>query len=163
MLAVPHHRQRTVYTCGPACLRMVLDYFDQPDTEADIAESVGCNSEDGTPPPNMARFLRKRGFVARSRAGLTLADIKADIKRGLPCIIAYQAWSGPGVDLSTTDEHGHYALIVGVGRDRVTLCDPSAKTKRLHIPTQEFLARWHDRCGRGVSYYRWALTVRPRK
>jgi predicted double-glycine peptidase len=142
---------------------MVLAYYEIEAEEIDIEGSSGCNKFHGTSPAQMARYLRKRGLVARSRSNLTPADIKADIRRGLPCIIAYQAWSGPGVDLSATDEHGHYAVIVGIGRNRVTLADPSAKTKRIHIPTQEFLARWHDRCGRGRNYPRWGLTVRPRK
>lgn len=159
MLALRHFRQCRAYTCGPACLRMVLDYYGQAVTEADISDAVGCNSEDGTPPPKMARYLRKRGFVARSRSGRNLADIKADIKRGLPVIIAYQAWA-QGVDLANTLDHGHYSVIVGIGRDRVTLADPSAKTKRIHIPIQDFLARWHDRCAKGRNYERWGLTAR---
>lgn len=160
MLTVKHYRQQRCYTCGPACLRMVLDYFGKPDTEADISDAVGCTPEAGTSPANMARYLRKRGFVARSRSMRNLADIKADIKRGRPSIIAYQAWSGSGVELAASNDHGHYSIITAVTADRVTLCDPSAKTKRIHLDHETFLARWHDRCAKGCHYERWALSVR---
>ena len=163
MLDVRHYRQCRAYTCGPACLRMVLDYYEIEAEEIDIEGASGCNKFHGTRPAQMARYLRKRGLVARARSNLTLADIKADIRRGLPSIVCYQAWSGPGVDLSTTVEHGHYAVIVGIGRNRVTLCDPSAKTKRIHIPAADFLARWRDVDSRGTKFPRWALTVSPRK
>ena len=162
MLNVPHFRQVRAFTCGPACLRMVLAYYEIADTEADISDAVGCTADAGTSPANMARYLRKRGFVAHSRTNCTLADIKADIKRGRVPIIAYQAHGGPGVDLSTTLLHGHYSIVVGVTGDRVTLCDPSAKTKHTHLDAATFLERWNDIDARGKQFFRWALTVRPK-
>lgn len=160
-LAVPHRRQRTVYTCGPASLRMVLAYYGKADTEADISEAVSCTADAGTSPGNMARYLRKRGFVARSRSRRNLADIRADLRRGHPVIVAYQAWGGPGVDLSKTLSHGHYAVVVGATLERITLADPSAKKPRIHLDPSDFVNRWCDVDSKQRHYPRWGLTVRP--
>jgi ABC-type bacteriocin/lantibiotic exporter with double-glycine peptidase domain len=137
---------------------MVLSHFGEAVTEADISDAVGCTPEDGTSPANLARYLRKRGYIVRSKTHQSLADIRADLKRGRLCIVAYQAWA-QGVDLAASNDHGHYSVVVGVS-DRVTLCDPSAKTKHTHLDSETFLARWHDRCAKGRNYERWALTVR---
>lgn len=160
MLAVPHHRQRTAFSCGPASLRIALEYFGVEVPEAEISEAVGCSSEHGSSPGALARYARKRGLIARSRRNLSLADLRADIRAYRVPIVAMQAWGGPGVDLSSSSDHGHYCLVVGVSTDRVTLCDPSAKTKHIHLDPETFLARWHDKCAQGRNYERWALTVR---
>lgn len=163
MLNVPHRRQNTPYTCGPACLRMVLAAHGIVEPESTIAEAVNCTPEAGTSPANMAKYLRSKGFTAYGRRMLELADIKNGIKRGRLYIVCYQAWAGPGVDYPTTWSHGHYAVVTNVAPHRVTLADPSAKKPRIHIEPYEFLSRWRDLSANGTAYIRWGLAIGPKQ
>jgi ABC-type bacteriocin/lantibiotic exporter with double-glycine peptidase domain len=40
-LSVPFYRQEQSHTCGPACLRMVLEFFGTALTESELAERCG--------------------------------------------------------------------------------------------------------------------------
>ena len=164
MLAVKHYRQQRAFTCGPACVRSVLAYYGKRVPEKRLIEELGASSEHGTAPEKLAAFFRKAGFVchANGRVGLTkLRRITGTL--GQPCIVAFQDWGCcPQADLSTSYDHGHYAVVIGIDAEFVYLCDPSSKKKVRKIERATFLSRWRDIDASGRVFIRWALTVRPK-
>ena len=163
MLDVPHLRQAKAFTCGPACVNMLLRYHGIVETELAIAEALGTTPREGTNPRTLASYLRAQGFVAHSKSRRNLADIKADINKGRPVIVAYQAHGPRGTDYATCWDQGHYGIVVDVDSKRVTLCDPSSKRSRRHYDISDFVARWRDISAGGVVFLQWGLSVGPKR
>lgn len=163
MLDVPHLRQLRSWSCGPACVRMVLRYYGQDFSEADLIEALGSNERDGTAPPRLAAFFRQAGLVPHAHRNMGIAKLARVVGTlGQPCIVALQAW-GRGADHSTSWDHGHYSIVIAADDRRVTLVDPSSKRPRRHFNTEDFLSRWRDIDANGKLYIRWGASIGPRK
>src|SRR3972149_1718600 len=67
----PLHKQETPYTCGPASLRMVLEFLGHAVPEKELARAMGTTSTTGTGPWGMNiaanRYLKKFGTGLRAR------------------------------------------------------------------------------------------------
>ena len=164
MLAVPHIRQRTNYSCGPACLSMVLAFHGKAVDEQTLIRRTGATPEDGLSPAGIAKFLRRSRYSHKQQQRMTLALLKAYIDRGWPVIVAYQAWphKPSETDLGRSWDHGHYSVCVAVADGRVCLVDPSSKRPRRWLDADKFIASWRDIEARGDRIYRrWGVAVGP--
>lgn len=146
-LSVPDVRQSTGFSCGAAAFQAVLGYWGIDEVEGDLIAELGSDPEQGTPPHAIARVARARGFQVRVHENLSLAGLAGEVHRGVPVIVAIQAWPSepsPGRRWVDEWEEGHYVVVVGVDDSSVTVEDPSLLGARGFIPTTEFLDRWHD-------------------
>jgi len=143
---VPDLRQATSYTCGVAALQSVMVYFGiEPEGEKDLARELGTTYKDGTDPAQIAKVARKHGLGAEIKEHLTLADLEGYVRRGIPVMVTYQAWTDKKhVDWKKDWVDGHYSVVVGMDSKNVYLEDPSILGSVGKIPRQEFLDRWHD-------------------
>ena len=164
MLAVPHHRQQTNYTCGPACLRMVLEYHGRTLSEDTLTRRTGATPEDGLSPAGIARFLRRSRYSHKQQQRMTLSLLSTYLERGWPVIVAYQAWphKPSQTDLGRSWDHGHYSVVVCIRDARVCLVDPSSRRKRRWLDADKFIASWRDIENSGRIYRRWGVAVGPR-
>lgn len=165
MLAVPHHRQSTNWTCGPACLTMILAYYGRKPDEMAIAERVGCTPALGVDPGPMVSFLKDEGYRLKSKFGWTLEEVAKCLAKGWPVIVAYQDWAHKpsATDYATCWDNGHYAIVIGLKPDRVWLVDPSSERKRRSLHANDFLGRWRDLTEHGRQYHRWGVAVGARR
>ena len=164
MLAVPHIRQRTDYSCGPACVASVLQFHGKRATESALIDAMGCTPELGTSPAQIARFLRAQRFSHKQQSRMTLSLLQAYLERGWPVIVAYQAWphKPSQTDLGQSWDHGHYSVVVSVHDGRVCLVDPASKRPRRFLDADKFIASWRDIEASGRIYRRWGVAVGPR-
>lgn len=164
MLAVPHIRQRTNYSCGPACLSMVLAFHGNAIDEQTLIRRTGATPENGLSPAGIARFLRASRYSHKQQQRMTLALLTAYIDRGWPVVVAYQAWphKPSQTDLGQCWDHGHYSVVVGVADNFVWLVDPSSKRKRRRVEKTAFVASWRDIETNGRIYRRWGVAIGPR-
>ena len=164
MLNVPHIRQSTGYSCGPACLAMVLRYYGHATSESKIIGPIGCTPELGTSPAQIARYLRAIRHKHKQQSRMTLSLLQAYLERGWPVIVAYQAWphKPSQTDLGQSWDHGHYSIVVDVAGGRVCLVDPSSKRPRRFLDADKFIASWRDIEASGLIYRRWGVAVGPR-
>lgn len=164
MLAVPHVRQKTSWTCGPACAAMVSAFYNRPQSETDIADEVGCTSDNGVDPEPLVRFFRDRRHRLKTRYGMRFDDVAACLGKGWPIIVAYQDWSWRPRETNyhTCLDNGHYAVLIGIRHERIWLADPSSERPRRSLSIDDFLGRWRDVTAHGRIYHRWALAVGPR-
>lgn len=165
MLEVPHLRQSTNYSCGPACLAMVLAFHGKAVSEATLIRRTGATPEDGLSPAGIARFLRRSRYSHKQQQRMTLSLLAAYLERGWPIIVAYQAWpfKPSQTDLGRSWDHGHYSVVVGLRDGRVCLVDPSSKRPRRFLDADKFIASWRDIETRGDKIYRrWGVAVGPR-
>ena len=150
-IALPSVRQKTTYTCGPAAARSVFAYYGHGELgERALAKRMGTTSKDGTDPGGITRVARQLGLTAHIEHNMTLEGLKRLVKRGVPVMVAYQAWVEPPkqagqVKWSDDWKDGHYSVVVGMDEKNVYFADPSTGAGwRGYIPRQEFDARWHD-------------------
>ena len=137
-LPLPHHRQEREYTCTPACVRMVLDFFGQSMQEEDIARLLETN-ENGTVFSRI-RNVEPLGFDASVSQG-TYQDIQQHFAQGLPVIVP--------VDTFFLTTYGpvhspHSVVVVGATRTRTAIADPYKNGAPDVIPAVSFQAAWRE-------------------
>lgn len=144
LLPVPDTRQSTNYSCGASALQAVLMYYGEEYLETELMQLLGTTTN-GTNPRDIARVARELGFSTEIRENLTIADLEASVAKGVPVIIAAQAWrEDTQTPWKDRWEDGHYMVVVGTDDKYVYFEDPSILGSKGKIPRQEFLDRWHD-------------------
>lgn len=138
--------QRLDFSCGPACLRMLLRARGTEVTEEELVMQCLADPHAGTDARRMSQVLRRHGIGSRLSRRLTKRDLLGFSRDGTHVILNYRE---PG------EEVGHYALLAHAADEGVTLMDPTHGPD-FFLPWKEFLPRWYghrsplkDR-GRGI-------------
>jgi len=114
LLDVPYHPQSDDSSCGPACLKMIYDFYRvNPRT---LPEST----HNGTPGKLMVECIKQSGLtpeIAPHRVSdRDLKDVLCLIDDGKPVIMAFGD--------SSTETGSHYALLVGSSSKELFFHDP---------------------------------------
>jgi len=128
----------------------VLSYWNIDKPEGELIGLLGSRETSGTEPEPIAKVAKALGLKAAIRENLTLKDLTDSLDRGVPVIVAIQAWlEALPKDFNWKDnwEDGHYVAVIGVDEKNVYVEDPVLLGTRGVIPVQEFLDRWHDYSG----------------
>lgn len=113
MLQVKPFRQKSGF-CGPASLKMVLDYYGIKKSEKELVKLSGWTSELGVSAENLAKVAKKFGLKAVIKDFATIGDLRKYIlQKKMPVI----------VDWFSTDE-GHYSVAVDIDKENIYLEDP---------------------------------------
>jgi hypothetical protein len=147
---VPDVRQSTTYSCGAAALQAVLCAWGIDSRERTLMDECGTTESAGTSPEAIAAAARARGLNVRLVEETDLVALQAAAERGVPAIVAIQAWADERpADFSWRDdwEDGHYVIVLGIDDRNVYVEDPSLLGTRGVIPRPDFLDRWHDYTG----------------
>jgi len=101
LLDIKDHQQTTDYTCGPAAVMSLLNYYGKLDdskmnhaTELELAKEMGTNDDYGTTAKNIAQWLEKHNFEVKYG---TKGDIKLlyeSIDKGIPVLVDWIDWGG---------------------------------------------------------------------
>jgi predicted double-glycine peptidase len=151
LTSVPDVLQSTDYSCGAASLQAVLSYYGTDVREQVLMDRMSTSPHNGTDPDDIVRVARELGFDATVDIELTVDDLTASIREGVPVIIAAQAWADekePGFSWADDWEDGHYMVVIGVDRGLVYLEDPAQTGTLETLPIAEFNDRWHNYLGR---------------
>lgn len=130
-LLVRPYRQQKEYTCGPASLRIVLNYYGKKLKEKRIVKIAHASRYEGTRQALMVLAFRKLGYKTIVRFPATVKDIESFVRKEVPVIVNYQAWG-----------YGHYSVVVGFNNTHLLLLDP-LKGARRKIRKDLFAKRWH--------------------
>src|SRR5215510_11069967 len=79
----PLYKQETPYSCGPACLRMVLDFCGIAKTEAEVRLLCDCTFFGGTDAHLLVEAARTLGFVKTRKYSMGFADLRRELERGM--------------------------------------------------------------------------------
>ena len=118
--------------CGPACLKIVLDYYGVEKSETELAKLSNCTKERGTSAENLVNAAKKLGFKAEIKDSCFLDDIKKYMDKKIPVI----------VDWFLSDE-GNYSVVAGIDNENIYLLDPSLGHLRA-INLNTFYRIWFD-------------------
>jgi len=118
--------------CGPAALKIVLEFFGKKISETKLAKMAGATAKKGTGVAGLIKTARKLGFEVWSKQNSSLAEAAKFLKLGLPIIIHW-----------FPEDDGHYSVICGMTKNKIFIADPQfGKIKT--ISKREFLRRWFD-------------------
>jgi len=115
MAKIKYYKQETPYTCGAACLRMLLSRY-RDFSEAMLA-ILSKTISLGTTPVDLARASEELGYEVDIYKHANLADLAGKV----PCVVLIN----PGVILSDTPSStGHFVVVKQVKGDEVIVNDP---------------------------------------
>jgi predicted double-glycine peptidase len=147
---VPYYAQKRDYTCGPACLKMVLDYLGVESHQEILGRMAQSNEDVGTNYQGMVdavRFHYRRSFVKK---GASIEDIRHFLDMHLPIIVNWYL---------NKEKVGHFSVVVGISDKFITLNDPF-NGERIRKSIDKFLEVWHDSTGRN---WNWMMVVFPKR
>ena len=132
MLPVKPFIQSKAY-CGPAVLKMVLEYFGVEKSEKELAKLCCSNRNLGTHAKDIVRVARSLGFKTLLKDFADISDIRMWVKKKTIPVI---------VDWFETDD-GHYSVVADIDMKYIYLQDPAlGRIRRLDIAT--FKRIWFD-------------------
>lgn len=138
LLTVTPFKQSDSSRCGPACIRMILDYYKIDATEDEIAERCGHTYEKGCDDVGMKAAIEHFGLGCSVEDDCDLGDIEYWIDHNIPVIVD---WFSDGA--YNDMPNGHSSVVVGIDRERIHLLDPWIGQVR-SINRSEFLRVWFD-------------------
>lgn len=138
----PKMRQAFTYSCGASAMQAVLAYYGFDVREGEIIKILKT-SKKGTSIKGFSRAAKKFGL--RYREGrLRIRDLRENIDKARPTIIAIQAWKKKKVaDWTKEWSSGHFVIPIGYTKKSIFFEDPSCIV-RTSLTKNELRARWHD-------------------
>jgi len=137
-LDVPYYRQHRDYTCGPACLRMVLVYYGHETDEVSLTILCGTNVF-GTGLSDLANAAQQLGFRAEHTYCESLAELTDALARGIPPIAMLDA--ARLYNMSGVVPSGHVVVVIAANASEIVYHDPLING-RLSVSTEIFLQAW---------------------
>jgi len=134
--------------CGPASLKIVLDYVGRDYDERRLAEFCSANNETGTEHAGLIAGAKAVGASVFEKAGGTIAELRWFIEHErLPVLVGW--WSGPAREREEVlnnpkKDAGHFSVVYRVSDQYVYLMDPETKIGRRRLTIPRFLAKWWD-------------------
>ncbi len=147
VVPVPLVYQETDFSCGPAALLAVLQYFgaDKGADEHDLYGELGTTSKWGTSPEPMAAAADARGVEAEYEPGFSLDGLRHMLSQGGVAIVGIQAWPDDDEgDYGHDTADGHYVVAIGMDTDNLYVMDPSLEGAYGFMSLDSFSERWHD-------------------
>lgn len=153
------YQQTTEYTCGPASVLMVLNYFGETGyTEMEIAEIAGCQEGTGSTPQGLTTFFESIGWEVTNNLsdGSENGEEEFDSETFAAWVIENLS-EGTPIIIDWIDWDGHFQVIIGydtmgtdsVGDDVLIVADPYDTSDHLQdgyytLGAERFFYMWHE-------------------
>ena len=131
MFKIKPFRQSASF-CGPASLKMVLQFYGIDKTEKELAKLSGATKGKGVEADGLVKAAKKLGLKAFYKDYCEIEDIRKYFKKKIPLIVDW--FSG---------NDGHYSVVVGIGKKNIFLQDPElGKIRKMGL--EAFKRVWFD-------------------
>lgn len=135
--------------CGPASLKMVLDYYGVDKTEEELAEFCGTDSDLGTSDEGIKRAAESLGFKVEIHNNNTFDGIQRWLDKKVPVIVSWFTRGRIDYDDSEVPD-GHLSVVVGLDDENIYLQDPEIGSLR-KIARDDFMKVWFDFTGEYIT------------
>jgi ABC-type bacteriocin/lantibiotic exporter with double-glycine peptidase domain len=132
MFKIKPYRQRQPGFCGPASLKMILDFYGIEKSEAEIGKICRVREKGGMGILGFKRAAEKFGFKFLSKDKANFADISGFLQKNIPVIVDW--FSG---------DDGHYSVAVRLDKKNIYLADPEFREIK-KMPKDIFQRVWFD-------------------
>lgn len=135
--------------CGPASLKIVLDYYGIEKSEKELVLLCDSTQEIGTNAEKIKSAAESLGFTAVVKDNSTFEDIQKWLDKKVPVIVD---WFTRGGDNYTDSDiaDGHYSVVVGLDKEYIYLQDPEIGRVR-KIKKDDFMTVWFDFKGKYIK------------
>lgn len=131
--------RQTPGLCGPASLKMVMDYYGVSVSEAEIAKVAGATKEKGAPIRGLIKAAKHFGFKTFFKQNSSLRDLEYFVNKKIPVIVDWFA-----------EDDGHYSVVADINKKNVVLLDPALGGKKV-FPRETFFRVWFDFPGKFIK------------
>lgn len=131
--------------CGPASLKIVLDYYGVNKTEKELAELTGLVPRLGVDDESIAKAAKSLGFKVEIKDKSSFEDIENWLKKGVPVIVDWFTRGRQNYDDSKVAD-GHYSVVTGLDDEYIYLQDPETGGEK-KIDREDFMKVWFDFTG----------------
>lgn len=135
--------------CGPAVLKMVLEYYGIAKTEEELAQLAGTTLELGTDDMASQRVLEGFGLKVTIQNESSFDDIQSWLDKKVPVIVDWFSRGRADYPDSAVPD-GHYSIVVGLDKEFIYLQDPEIGALR-KITRDDFLKVWFDFRGQQIT------------
>jgi len=150
---VPFEKWLKKNYCGPACLAMVLNSWDETRSfsQRKIADEIFDSGSQATYNSELVLFPQTKGFESFSFQG-TLQILKELVAKDVPVIVLTKTIKQVG--------KGHYRVVIGFDDDenQIIFHDPLFGGRRA-MKVKSFMKVWE--LGKGRNQSRWMMAVVP--
>ncbi len=131
--------------CGPASLKIVLDYYGLNKSEKELAELCNVDSDLGVDDETIKKVAQDLGFQVQIKNNSSFDDIEEWLEKGVPVIVD---WFTRGrIDYTDADvSDGHYSVVCGLDDENICLQDPETGGVR-KLEREDFMTVWFDFTG----------------
>lgn len=135
--------------CGPASLKIVLEYYGVEKTEQELAKLCGVKDDLGTNDQRLKNAAEQLGFTVEIKNESTFEGIEKWLDKKVPVIVN---WFTRGrTDYTDSDvADGHYSVVAGLDDDFIYLQDPEVGSMR-RLAREDFMTVWFDFTGRYIK------------
>lgn len=135
--------------CGPASLKIVLDFYGVVKTENEIAEKAGLVRGLGTNDLGLTKAAEAFGFRTEIKNEAGFDDISLWLDKGVPVIVDWFTRGRNDYPNSAVAE-GHYSVVAGIDDTFIYLQDPEIGGLR-KIARDDFVKVWFDFTGNTIK------------
>jgi ABC-type bacteriocin/lantibiotic exporter with double-glycine peptidase domain len=128
--------------CGPASLKMVLDFWGVAKSEEEVAVACRRDPDLGTDDESLKTAAESYGFEVEIENGASFDSVRKWLDQGVPPIVDWftRGRSDYGDD-AVPD--GHYSVVVGLDDTHIYLQDPEIGGLRT-LARDDFMRVWFD-------------------
>lgn len=128
--------------CGPASLKIVLDYYGINKTEKELAKIAGWKKGLGIDDKGIKKTAESLDLKVVIKNNSSFKDIEKWLKKDVPVIVDWFTRGRTDYgDSSTAD--GHYSVVMGLDDKFIYLQDPELAAMR-KINRGDFMRVWFD-------------------
>jgi len=135
--------------CGPASLKIVLDFFGLNKSEQELANLIGVVPGIGVDDKGIKKAAESLGFNVQIKNESTFNDIEEWLKKGVPVIVDWFTRGRHDYDDSEVAD-GHYSVVFGLDDEYIYLQDPETGSER-KIEKMDFMKVWFDFTGEYIK------------
>jgi predicted double-glycine peptidase len=130
--------------CGPASVKIALDYFGVDKSEAELAELMG-KTDLGTDEQGIVTAARSLGFDVVVKNESDFDDIQSWLDKKIPVIVDWFTRGRADYSDSAVAD-GHYSVVAGLDDENIYLQDPELGALRT-LKREDFRKVWFDFSG----------------
>ncbi len=135
--------------CGPASLKIVLDFYGDQKTEGELADLCNWNKDYGVDDTDIKQAAETLGYQVETINNSNFEEIEKWLDKKVPVIVN---WFTRGrYDYPESDvADGHYSVVEGLDDNYIYLQDPEIGDIR-KLKREDFEQVWFDFSGESMS------------
>jgi ABC-type bacteriocin/lantibiotic exporter with double-glycine peptidase domain len=143
----PHYKQEKDFSCIPACLKMILEFFNKPVAESDLRKQLKTKPF-GTHIINVVSLKEFYGIEAKIEFW-SLEELKTHLNSSrIPCIAL--VWTEYFAHWKQNCLHS--VIVIGYSNEHVIINDPIFDEKEFLVPFDDFINAWQANDGLVVIF-----------